>query len=130
MRVTTLAESLGLAAAATPAEAAIDAQLELEAIEVDPNISTKELLSRMLETKAYRRSIYMRLVNGSLPPAVECKIYDHVMGKPIDRVEFKDKTEDVESLTLEELHERQEQNILAMQKILVAKAREDAKLQD
>lgn len=118
-----LAEALGLVdstpeiGVANQEAAAAD---ELDAIEVDDNITLKELLKRMLETKSYRRSIYMRLITGTLPPAVECKIFDHVMGKPVDRIEIEDTTKNVDGLSLEELHERHQITVDAMRKILAA----------
>lgn len=118
LSMTTLAESLGL----NPEKKLdlLEAVAELDAIILDDNISVKELFTKMLETHAYRRSVYTRLINGTLPPAVECKIIDHVAGKPVDRIEFEDKTKSVDHLTLQELHARHEQTITAMQKIIAA----------
>jgi hypothetical protein len=120
--MTTLAETLGLTSGAPSEATSQDAEAleEFEAIEVDSNVSMKELFTKMLETRAYRRSIYIRLVTGSLPPAVECKIIDHVAGKPVDRIEIEDKTKSVDHLSIEELHERQERTLMAMKKILDA----------
>jgi hypothetical protein len=137
-KLTTLGETLGMTAKAAAADekSASDGSLspeeqlklllvkealdELESIEVDETLSTKELLTRMLETKAYRRSLFMRLVNGTLAAAVETKIHDHVLGKPVDRLEIEDKTQHVDNMTLDELHERQQRITAAMAKILEA----------
>jgi len=98
----------------------VEALAEFAALDIEPNIGMKELFARMLETKAYRLSVYQRLITGNLPPAVECKILDHVVGKPVDRIEIEDTTKSVDHLSLEELHERHNRTVAAMQKIIAA----------
>jgi hypothetical protein len=117
-----LAEALGLNTKADDKVSAAEERLleELDHI-IEPGIGIKEFFKRILESQAYRRSVFMRVATGTLPPAVECRIVDHVEGKPVDRVEFEDKTNSVDRLTLEELHERHSRTVMAMQKILQAK---------
>jgi hypothetical protein len=41
-----------------------------------------------------------------LPPAVECKLWDYAYGKPVERMEVKDTTSTLSTLTPEQLEER------------------------
>lgn len=123
---TRAAETVDADASATAAEIIEREKIleEFDAIVIDASTNLKQLFSQMLDTTAYRRAVYVRLVTGQLPAALECKILDHVMGKPIDRIEIADTTKNIDSLTLEELHERQSRTIAAMQKIITAQSAE------
>lgn len=73
-RVPTLAEFLGT-------DQVPDAPTQL------PQLTVKEFCRGVLESQEYRKSVIQRVILGSLPPAVECRMYDYAYGKPPDRVE-------------------------------------------
>ncbi len=73
-RVQTLAEFLGT-------DQAPDIPTEL------PQLTVKEFCRGVLESREYRQSILQRITMGSLPPAIECRMYDYAYGKPVEHVE-------------------------------------------
>lgn len=115
-----LADQLGLS---TEPSASLKKSVdELEEIEISGDDSAASIFRKLLATAAYRRSLYVRLAAGILPPAVECKLLDHAYGKPVDRVEFEDKTVNVDKMSLDELHERHQRVMEAMSKIVASKS--------
>lgn len=53
------------------------------------------------------KSQRVQLLAGILPPAIVLQWMNYLMGKPIERVEVKDTTDDVvDNLTVEQLRER------------------------
>lgn len=84
-------------------------------------LKTAKALSReILQSDDYVASVKRRIQTDTLPAAVECKLYDYAYGKPVDRVEVKDTTENLEALTSEEL----EAKIMALG-ALAAKLKEE-----
>lgn len=94
MPFVSLAESLGL----------VDLYADREPLtkDVEP---TPLNASDIVNSPDYRASILRRIRNDDLPPAVECRLLDHALGKPIDRVETKDTTEvaDLGNMSISEL---------------------------
>lgn len=94
MPFVSLAESLGL----------VDLYADREPLtkDVEP---TPLNASDIVNSPDYRASILRRIRNGDLPPAVECRLLDHALGKPIDRVETKDTTDvaDLGNMSISEL---------------------------
>lgn len=88
----TLADSLGLTQPAAPAPDTAPTKQ-----------SAKTLAKGILESSEYRRSIERRITSDTLPPAVECKLYDYAYGKPVDKVEIKDVTNRLEAMSDEQL---------------------------
>lgn len=76
-----LADFLGLAGRPPMAEgqAPISAQ--------ERPLDVRSFCRGILESEDYRQSILDRVKLGSLPPAVECRMFDYAYGKPPDRVE-------------------------------------------
>lgn len=66
-------------------------------------ITVKTLAKGILNSPQYLESIRRRILADTLPPAVECKLYEYAFGKPVDKVEFKDTTNDLGELSTEEL---------------------------
>ena len=56
--------------------------------------------------KEYEDNVRMRLLAGILPPQIEALVLYYLYGKPVDRIELKDKSPALSHLTPEELHER------------------------
>lgn len=53
----------------------------------------KDLCLGLLTDPAYLKGLKKRLLAGKLPPAVECKLWDHAFGRPKERLELSsDKT--------------------------------------
>lgn len=50
-------------------------------------LTIKDFCKGVLASREYRQSILDRITLGSLPPAVECRMYDYAYGKPPERVE-------------------------------------------
>lgn len=72
----------------------------------------------VLNSREFRRYVVNGLILGELPAAVITRMMDHGWGKPVERVEFEDKTRAIEGLSLEELHDRHERITVAMTKII------------
>lgn len=66
-------------------------------------ISAKTLAKGILESNEYKRSLERRITTDTLPPAVECKLYDYAYGKPVDKVEIKDTTNRLEAMSNDQL---------------------------
>lgn len=61
--------------------------------ELDPQmkLTGKSFCRAIVESTEYRQSIVRRILADKLPAAVECKILDHAIGVPKQRVEMDDK---------------------------------------
>lgn len=66
----------------------------------------KEFCRRVLSSREFRQYILSGIVLNDLPPAVITRIMDHGWGKPIERLEVKDTTDEYEDLTPEQLEAR------------------------
>lgn len=77
-------------------------------------LTAKNFSKAIVESRQYRESIARRVVTDTLPPAVECRILDHALGKPIERVEVKDRSRVYDNVSPESLHAR----IAFLQKVL------------
>lgn len=55
--------------------------------DIDFELQGKDFCEAIFNSREYRESIARRIRNDSLPSAVECKLLDHVLGKPIERHE-------------------------------------------
>lgn len=95
----------------------------------DPRVrrlSVKERAREILESPEYFQSVVDRIRLGTLPPAVEIRFYDEAYGKPIERVEVKDVTDDVDNMNYEEL-EREAERLLALARELRVTESADAR---
>lgn len=107
-RFISIAEELGEPAPAAPPSA--QQQIE-EAINAAVAVlrkckSRKEFCQKFLATPLYIRSLLQRAALGDLAPAVETLFYHYADGKPVDKVEFKDTTNPIDSFTAEQCEER------------------------
>jgi hypothetical protein len=61
---------------------------------VDPilELTGKKFSKAVVESRQYRESIIRRIITDTLPPAVECRLLDHALGKPVERIEVSDTT--------------------------------------
>jgi hypothetical protein len=95
-----LAESLGLTTSGP------------ETVQSDSSKATakkqtaKSIAKDILESKDYKASLERRIINDTLPPAVEVMLHHFAYGKPVDKVEIRDKTDALAGLTLEQLQAR------------------------
>lgn len=97
-RVQTLAESLGVDV--VPPGDAIVSPLDIT--------DAKAFSLAVVSSIEFRRYIMVGLALGTLPgfTSILGRLLDHAWGKPVERVEVKDTTVPVESLTADQLEER------------------------
>src|ERR1051326_6377433 len=81
-------------------------QPDAPAPEPMPKLTAKAMCRDILNSPQYRRSLIDRIIFKELPPAVECRLWDYAYGKPVERVEMKDKSNPLEGATAEELERR------------------------
>lgn len=63
-------------------------------------VSVKDFCKGVLTSQEYRDSIRIRILLGTLPPAVECRMYEYAYGKPPERVEHTGKDgQPIETIT-------------------------------
>lgn len=77
-------------------------------------LTAKTFSKGILESPEYRDSLFRRITNDTLPSAVECRILDHVFGKPVEHVEMRERLIAPENLTEEYVT----QKLLRVQRIL------------
>jgi len=70
--------------------------------ERDPTAFCKKIL----DSREFRQYIMNGIVLGDIPPAVMCRVIDHAWGKPVERVEVRDTTNELEAVTPEQLESR------------------------
>lgn len=68
--------------------------------------SIREFCQGILRSPEYKMSLQIRIVTGELPPQIEALLYHYAEGKPVDRVEVRDVTTDLEELTAAQLEAR------------------------
>lgn len=95
-----LAECLGVQDPGKPEESPAPAP--------STKITAKAFCTDILSTVQYRESLLRRIILDSLPPAIEAMLWHYAKGKPVERVEVKDKTntDRLADLTIEQLEER------------------------
>jgi hypothetical protein len=71
-----------------------------------PTLSVAAFCTEVLNTVQYRESILRRILMDSLPAQLECLLFHYAYGKPVERVEVKDTSNNLEDLTAEQLEER------------------------
>ena len=91
MRPQSLADFLGV-----PDPRAGSASVEPETLidVVDP----VEFCRGVLRSREFRQYILNGMVLGEIPPAIICRVMDHAWGKPVERVEITDKSDDVDEM--------------------------------
>ncbi len=63
-------------------------------------LTVQEFCRGILQSQEYRQSVLDRVTLGTLPAAVECKMYEYAYGKPPDRVEHTGKDgQPIETIT-------------------------------
>lgn len=67
-----------------------------------PKLSIKERAKEILTSPEYFQSVIDRLRMGELPPQVETLLYHYAYGKPVERYEVKDTTDDVDEMSAEQ----------------------------
>ena len=93
-KVQSLAEFLGTADPKQPGAPVAPAP--------SPKMTAKAFCKEILNTQQYRESLLRRILLDELPPAVECLLYHYAHGKPIEYVEIKDTTDDVDEMSVEQ----------------------------
>lgn len=71
-------------------------------------LTIKQFCKLVLESEEYRRSVLQRVTLGTLPPAIETLIFHYAEGKPVEKMEIKDKTNPLDGMSLEQLEKRAE----------------------
>ena len=69
-------------------------------------LTGKKFSQAVLNSIEFRTYILNSLTLGVLPPQVLCRLMDHGWGKPVDYLEVKDTTNQLEDMTVEQLEER------------------------
>jgi hypothetical protein len=72
----------------------------------DAQLACEQFAREVISSPEYRESVWRRVREDSLPPAVECLLHHYAYGKPVDRIEVKQVEEDFSVLTPEFLQER------------------------
>jgi CBS domain-containing protein len=67
---------------------------------------SKAFALAVLNSSEFRRYIVNGLILGEIPSGIVTRLMDHAWGKPIERVEVKDTTNNLEGLTSEQLESR------------------------
>ena len=60
----------------------------------------------ILATLQYRESLLRRILMDALPPAIEGKLWEYAHGKPVEKVEVKDTTQTLATLSADALEQR------------------------
>ena len=68
--------------------------------------TAKAFCLKVLRSRVYRESLYRRVILDTLPSAVECKLYDHAYGKPIEHVQIEDVSSKFDNASYAELEQR------------------------
>lgn len=70
--------------------------LPAAAAEPEPcEMSVKDFCRGVLASREYRLSVLNRITLGTLPSAVECKMYDYAYGKPTEHIEHSGRVDSV-----------------------------------
>jgi hypothetical protein len=83
----------------------------------ESTISAKDFARAVLHSPEYRRSLLDRIVLGELPSAIEALLWAYAYGKPVERVEVKDTTDDIDEMDLEQC-EQEAQRLLQIARSL------------
>ena len=70
------------------------------------NVSTvkgREIALTILGSKEYQNGLWTRAVDGTLPPAMELRLWDMAWGKPPEEIRLMHEVGDLEDLSIEEL---------------------------
>lgn len=67
-----------------------------------PKLTVKAFCREILNSPQYRESILRRIIMDELPESIERMLWDRAHGKVVDRVEFKDMTDDVDEFNAEQ----------------------------
>lgn len=67
---------------------------------------SKAFALAVLNSREFRQFIVNGVTLGDLPTPLVLRLMDHAWGKPVERVEVRDTTNDAESLTAEQLEDR------------------------
>lgn len=60
----------------------------------------------IVESESYRTTVQDRAAKGTLPPAIEAMLWYYAYGKPLEQLSLTVQSEDLSSLSLEELQQR------------------------
>lgn len=69
-------------------------------------MTARAFCKEILDSRQYRESLLRRIITDSLPPAVEQLLYYYANGKPVERVEVKETTADLSSLSPAQIEAR------------------------
>jgi hypothetical protein len=69
-------------------------------------LTVSDFCKEVLSSTQYRESLLRRIIMGELPPAIEQLLYHYAHGKPTEKVEIKDTTNQLEDMTIEQLEQR------------------------
>lgn len=113
-----LAESLGLDADLKPLATSDTPSVPYE------GLSGKAFALAVLDSSDFRRYITAGLLAGDLPPAIAIRLMDYGWGKPVERIEVKDRTD--EDLTVEVVEQRLERVQYFLQLLRTQRMSEDS----
>src|SRR5690348_11624012 len=79
-------------------------ELERETPSRTRRLTVRQFCRGVLHSREYRESLSRRIDSDSLPAQIETLLYSYAYGKPVERVEFNDVTENnLEGKSVEEL---------------------------
>ena len=64
------------------------------------------LFREILSSPEYLESVYLRIKSGDIPAQIEASWYHYAFGKPVEKTEFKDTTNKLEGMSLDQLEAR------------------------
>jgi uncharacterized small protein (DUF1192 family) len=71
-----------------------------------PNLNVRKFCRAILNSHQYRESLLRRVLMDALPESIERMIWDRAHGKVVDRVEVKNTSNALETMSVDELEQR------------------------
>lgn len=96
----TLGDCLGITDLMTPPEAISQFQ------NISHKFSARDFCRGILNSLEYRQFLRDRIVLGTLPPQIECMLWDRAEGKVVEKVEIKDTTDPLDNFDADQLEDR------------------------
>lgn len=67
-----------------------------------PRQTIRDFCRDILSSDDYRASVLRRILIDEMPPAVEQLMYHYAYGKPVEKIEFKDTSDDIDEMNAEQ----------------------------
>lgn len=73
---------------------------------VNNKLKPEEFFNKVMKDSAYQESFWLRARAGTLPAALEVRMWEYIFGKPVEKVEMQVSKSDLHGLSNEELADR------------------------